>query len=202
MPDLPRLLIWGSSGHASVVADVVLNEARFEVAGLIDDMDPRARQTPSGPVLGGRDVLPRLLREGVAQILVGIGDNSVRRRLAEHAQKIGFGLARAVHPRATVAAGVSVGPGTVIMAGAVINPGARIGSNVIVNTSASIDHHCLIGDGSFVGIGTVVRERIRIGSECTIGAGSVVVSDLPDGVLALGCPARPVRASSRSTAER
>jgi carbonic anhydrase/acetyltransferase-like protein (isoleucine patch superfamily) len=45
-----------------------------------------------------------------------------------------------------------------------------------------------VGDGSFIGIGSVVRERASIGVECTLSAGSVVLGDLPDRALAVGCP--------------
>ena len=50
----------------------------------------------------------------------------------------------------------------------------------------------------FVGrcIGSVVREGVHIGSDVMIGAGSVVLHDIPDGVLAYGVPARVVRQTS------
>jgi sugar O-acyltransferase (sialic acid O-acetyltransferase NeuD family) len=209
-----RLLIWGAAGHASVVADIVRAEERYQIAGMIDDLDPQPRQLPTGMVLGGCDELPKLLAAGVRHIIIGIGDNTMRRRCAAYAQEIGFELVGAVHPRATLAAGLALGAGTVVMAGAVINPGARIGSNVIINTCASVDHDCVladgihvcpgthlagnvtVGEGTFIGIGSAVRERVRIGAECVVGAGSVVVSDLPDRVLSFGCPARVVRTLS------
>ena len=211
MSSLNRILIWGASGHASVVADIDRAEAKFEIAGLIDDLNPSPRAMAFGQVQGGRTELPKLLASGVRHILIGIGDNAVRAKLAAHAESLGFQLAQAIHPRATFATGLAVGKGTVAMAGAVINPGTRVGNNVIINTGASVDHDCLVGDGvhicpgthvagnvaigegTFVGIGSAVRDRVRIGSRCVIGAGSVVVGDLPDDVLAYGNPARMMR---------
>ncbi len=214
MSTLNRILIWGASGHASVVADILRAEERYEIAGLIDDLNPSPREVAFGQVLGGRGELPKLLAAGVKHIIIGIGENAVRARLAAHAESVGFQLAQAVHPRATLAAGLALGKGTVVMAGAVINPGARVGCNVIINTCASVDHDCVIGDGAhicpgthvagnvtigdgtFVGIGSAVRDRVRIGRRCLIGAGSVVVRDVPDDVVAFGNPARVVRALS------
>jgi acetyltransferase-like isoleucine patch superfamily enzyme len=47
--------------------------------------------------------------------------------------------------------------------------------------------------GSWVGVGSVVREGVHIGSDVMIGAGSVVLHDIPDGVLAYGVPAAVIR---------
>ena len=100
-----------------------------------------------------------------------------------------------------------------IVAGSVINPAAAIGENVIINTGSSVDHECIIGGrgthragGAF---GGVCHRRARfvgryrfggkgrsIGSDVMIGAGSVVLRDIPDGVLAYGVPARVVRQTS------
>jgi len=218
MSDLRRVVIWGASGHASVVADIIRAEGQYQVAGLLDDVDPY-RQVAFGRVLGGRDQLPKVRASGVHHLVIGIGDNTVRRELAAYAQELGFELVSVVHPRATLAAGVVLGAGTVVMAGAVINPGTRVGRNVIVNTCASVDHDCVLGDavhvcpgthlagnvaignGTFIGIGSVVRDRVRIGAECVVGAGSVVIEDLGDRVLAYGSPARVVQ-PARLNADR
>ena len=47
-----------------------------------------------------------------------------------------------------------------------------------------------IGDCTFIGANSVILMGVTIGSHCIIGAGSVVTSDIPDGALAVGVPAR------------
>lgn len=208
-----RLVIWGASGHASVVADVVRSRGEYEVAGFIDDVNPEREgvRFRDATILGDRERLDGLLQEGVEHLICGFGNCEMRLRLSELAREKGFSLATAIHPRATLASGVEVGGGTLVVAGAVINPGAAIGDNVIVNTSASVDHDCVVEDGAhicpgaclagdvhvgraaWVGIGATVVERVRIGAGTTVGAGSVVVEDLPAGVVAYGTPARVVR---------
>ncbi len=50
-----------------------------------------------------------------------------------------------------------------------------------------------IGDNVWLGGSTVVCPGVSIGADTVVGAGSVVVRDLPAGVLAVGNPARVVR---------
>lgn len=51
-----------------------------------------------------------------------------------------------------------------------------------------------IGDAVWLGGRTVVCPGVTIGARTVIGAGSVVVKDIPAGVLAVGNPCRVVRA--------
>lgn len=51
----------------------------------------------------------------------------------------------------------------------------------------------VVGDNVWLGGGVVVCPGVTIGTNTVVGAGSVVVADLPAGVLAVGNPARVVR---------
>ena len=209
----PKLVIWGASGHAKVVADIVRLRGEHEIVGFLDDQDPTAAGRPffGAQVLGGQDRLRPLREQGVTHVIFGFGDGAARLRLAPVVRELGFTLATAVHPRAVVAADAAVGAGSVVAAGAVVGPGSTVGENVIVNTLAGVDHDAILGDGShvcpgahmggwvevgegaWVGIGATVRDRVKIGKRAVIGAGAVVLSDVPDGVVAYGVPARVIR---------
>jgi maltose O-acetyltransferase len=52
----------------------------------------------------------------------------------------------------------------------------------------------VIGDNVWLGGGVIVCPGVRIGADTVVGAGAVVVRDLPAGVVAVGSPARVVRA--------
>lgn len=208
-----KLVIWGASGHASVVADILRSRGEYEIAGFLDDTTPARGDGEfcGAPVLGGREQLDTLPRMGIEHLIFGFGNCEARLRLSELARAKGFTIATAIHPRAVVASDVTVGYGTVVAAGAVVNPGAKIGHDVIINTCASVDHDCVVGDGAhispgahlaggvsvgrgaWVGIGAAVVDRARIGAGTTIGAGAVVVDDIPEGVVASGVPARTRR---------
>ncbi len=216
MSILPSVVIWGAGGHALVVADIIrlgVWEGRgCPLLGFLDDVNPERAGEPFGgaTVLGGREQLDELLGVGINHLIIGVGDNEARLRLADLVRAKGFHLARAIHPQAILETdvSVSVGEGTVIMAGAVVQPGCSIGKNVIINTGATVDHGCVIDDGvhiapgahlggnvrvyrgAFVGMGAIVVPGVTIDPGAIIGAGSVVLKDVLAGTTVYGNPAR------------
>ena len=208
-----KLVIWGAGSHALVVADIVRLGDRYEIAGFLDNINPeRAQEAFCGArILGGKEQLDDLPQQGVTHLICAITNNRVRLELAELACTKGFQLATAIHPQSTIAAGVPIGAGTVIVAGSVINPGARLGDNVVIFTSATVDHECTIEDGVWINagvhlggqvivgraatieLGATVAGRVRIGADAVVGAGSVVLHDIPNNVLAYGTPAKVIR---------
>ncbi len=80
-----------------------------------------------------------------------------------------------------------------------VDPGypLTIGKNCTIGHKAML-HGCTIGDGSLIGMGAIVLNGARIGKNCLIGAGALVTerSEIPDGSMVLGAPARVKRALS------
>jgi UDP-N-acetylbacillosamine N-acetyltransferase len=208
------IVVWGASGHARVVVDILGLLDAYEVIGFLDDVNPeRKGEIFCGQyVLGGQEQLPLLRAQGVGHLVFGFGQCAARLRLAKIVRQNGFTLPALFHPKATIAADVAIGEGTLFAAGSVTGAGAVIGDLAIINTCASVGHECTLGDGvhicpgvhlgggtrvgagSWIGIGATVIDHLTIGAGVLIGAGAVVVEDIPDGVVAYGAPARPVRA--------
>ena len=74
----------------------------------------------------------------------------------------------------------------------------RIGANCsishLISISAAADGRGpVIGDRVWIGAHAKIVGPYRIGSDATVGAGTVIQSDIPEGVLCLGNPGRPVR---------
>jgi len=176
------------------------------------DLDLLARRGAN--LLGGLEQLARL----DADYLIGVRDAARRARLDGIASAAGRRPATLVHPSASVGGDVRLGPGTVVCALACLTTNVRTGRHVIVNVGASIGHDCQVGDyaalapgarvGGGVSVGTgawigsaasVVGPR-AVGSGAVVAAGSVVLADVPAGLVVAGSPARPVRdAAGRST---
>ena len=49
-----------------------------------------------------------------------------------------------------------------------------------------------VGEYSFIGANSTIMPGVTIGHHCVIGAGSVVTKDVPDGMVAVGVPARVI----------
>lgn len=204
-----KLAIWGASGHALVVAEMVRLQKEYELVGFLDDtnIERKNKQFLGLPVYDGEQ-LDELKDLGVNNMILGFGDCQARLKLHSVAKEKGFSFITAIHPNAVVSQNVEIGEGSVIAAGAVVNPGSKIGCNVIVNTCASVDHECVvkdgahvcpgvhlggrvtIGRGTWIGIGTTVTERVKIGDHSIIGAGSLVLRDTPSKAVAYGVPAK------------
>ncbi len=50
-----------------------------------------------------------------------------------------------------------------------------------------------IGDNVWLSGGVIICPGVQIGSNVTIGAGSIVTKDIPDNVVAVGNPCRPIK---------
>lgn len=208
-----RALVWGASGHAAVVADAARRSAKWDVVGFVDEIRPARRGEPfAGSIVrGGSEVLGAGDLADVRHVLLGVGDNRARLRIADQIEQRGFVLGTVVHPSASIGDEVELGAGVFVSAGAVVNAGAVLGRAVIVNSNAVVEHHCQLGEGvhvapgallagnvkvgrlTWVGIGAVVIEKLELGAESILGAGAVVVQNLPGGVVAYGVPAAAKR---------
>ncbi|MBX3057504.1 MAG: acetyltransferase [Anaerolineae bacterium] len=208
-----RVIVLGAGGHGQVVADILwrmqaAGEA-VEPVGFLDDADSWQGQRVSKlPVLGKTADLFRITHDA---LVVAIGNNLTRQQVTRILQAQGEQFITVCHPTAVIAPDVQIGSGTMICANVVINPGTVIGSHVILNTACTVDHHNQIGDfahiapgvhlggdvqigvGSLVGIGSIVTPQRQVGNWCTVGAGAVVIQDVPDGVTAVGIPARIIK---------
>ena len=51
----------------------------------------------------------------------------------------------------------------------------------------------VVGDDAWLGVGVTVLDNVRIGRGAVVSAGAVVTSDIPDGGIAMGVPARVVK---------
>jgi UDP-perosamine 4-acetyltransferase len=204
------VIVVGAGGHGAVVADILLSDhPRFELMGFTD-ANAKAVGPFGYPVLGDDSVLASLHAEGLRHALVGLGDNGRRAQAAAVLAGIGLDSPTLISARAAVSSRATLGVGVVVMPGAVINAGAQIGDFAIVNSGAVVDHDCrvgrfahlapnctlagqvVVGPHCFVGAGASVIPGVSLGAGAVVGAGACVLADVPDEVVAIGVPARPM----------
>ena len=187
----PILLI-GGGGHCKSVIDVVEQENRFVIAGIVDRKDLVGTKVLDYEVIGCDDDLQELFKKYKnAIIAVGqIKSPKTRVKIFTILKTIGFELPVIISAQAYVSKYSTIGEGTVVMHHALVNAGAKIGKNCIINTKALIEHdaiiedNCHISTGAIVNGGVSVKENTFYGSNATsnqyaeasgfIKAGSIV----------------------------
>jgi len=211
---MDNIVIIGSSGHAKVIIDIVQQEGKYKIVGLLDSYNKVGASTLGYRVLGTEEDLPELINiHSLKGILIAIGDNFVRSKLVTRVRELcpELSFVCAVHPKASIAADVSIAEGTVIMAGVSINPCCFVGRFCILNTNSSLDHDsimsnfaslapgattgggCQIGEYSAISIGAVLNHGVHVGEQSIVGACSLVMKPVESFVVAYGVPAKKIR---------
>jgi sugar O-acyltransferase (sialic acid O-acetyltransferase NeuD family) len=187
------IILIGGGGHCKSVIDVIEQEGRFEIAGIVDKPELLGSNVLGYSVIGNDSDLGNLAkRYQYALITVGqIKSPLLRIKLFDLATEAGFILPSIISPNAYVSKYASIGNGVIIMHNALVNVSASIGDNCIVNSKALIEHDCLISkhchvstnatinggvivqSGCFIGSGTITKESITIGENSFIKAGSL-----------------------------
>lgn len=216
MSEAPRYILWGSAGHAKVLASLI-NLLGGTVVALFDN-NPRSEPVLSGvPLYYGFQGFNKWISEqkdpnsfyGIA----AIGGSRGQDRLIIHNyfRSYGIKINSMIHPNAFVCSTASIGVGTQVLASALVASDTFVGDACIINHRAAADHECILGDGAhlapgstlcgcvkvgdntMIGAGAVVLPRITIGENTIIGAGAVVTRNIPEGVVVVGNPARIMR---------
>lgn len=211
---MQNIVIFGASGHGSVVLDCIEKEGKYKVIGFIDSFRKKGTEVNGYSVLGSEYDLPFLVeKHQIFGGIVAIGDNWTRNLLVERILKIvpEFNYVSAVHPNAEIGKDVQIGRGSVVMPGVTINANAIIANHCILNTNASLDHdgfmnnfsslapnvcvggNFILGRGSAICLGTNIIENITVGEYSVVGAGSLLVGNVSDCLMVYGAPAKIVR---------
>lgn len=199
-----RILLYGASGHAKVICEILEAQHRTLYA-LIDD-NPNITSLLDYPVY---NTLQQAQVATSDECIVSIGNNRIRKIVAAKLQPLTF--TTAIHPSAVISARSSIGTGTVVMPNVSVNVHTKIGEHVILNTNCSVDHDCVIedfvhispnaaiagnvqvGEGTQIGIGASIIQNIRIGKWVVVGAGAVIIRDVPDYAVVVGNPGRIIK---------
>jgi len=170
-----KIILIGGGGHCHSVIDVIEQESRFEIIGIVDKKELIGKSILGYRVVACDDDLEALFENCKnAVITVGqIKSNQVRAVLFQKLKEIGFHLPTIISPLAYVSKHARVDEGTVIMHHALVNANAKVGKNCIINTKALVEHdtivenNCHIATASVLNGGIIVKENTFFGSNAT-----------------------------------
>ncbi|CAB3701318.1 acetyltransferase [Achromobacter aegrifaciens] len=212
-------LIWGSAGHALVLADLLSLKGERVIA--LFDNNPDATSVLDGvPLYHGAQALKNWVqaqdsrRGRQAAVAIGGSRGADRQSISDLLRDHGFTLPPLIHPTAYVTPSARISEGCQLLANSMIGSAVRVMRDCVINSSANIDHECLlspgvhvapgatlcgcvsVGENTMIGAGACILPRVKIGANCIIGAGSVVLRDVPDFSVVVGNPARTIKYTS------
>jgi len=209
-----KMFIYCAGGFGREVYDMAwrANQAhgKWTAIYFIDDY------AESGSDFYGTKVytLAAVLREfdpAEVEVVIANGEPLYRQKIYDKVMAHGVRLGTVVESSAVVSSQCELAPGTIVAPFCQLSGWIKLGRNVAVNTMSIVGHdvqlgdHCVvssmvnlgggcrIGDNSYLGMGALIKEGVTIGRDVIIGMGAVVYNDIPDGMIALGNPARPMR---------
>jgi len=197
------MFIYGASGHAKVIIDIITSKKNESIDFIFDD-DHSIKE------LQGFKVNHEFTTEMLSQkTVIAIGNNRTRKKISENIEYMFCDAL--IHSSAVLSEKTQIGQGTVVMPNAVVNSSSQIGSHCIINTGSIVEHdvkignyahvspastitgNVQIGEGTQIGAGATIIPGIKIGRWVTVGAGAVIINDIPDFSVVVGNPGRIVK---------
>ncbi len=208
------IYILGAGSMARETLDIYKDASKLdEVAGFIEEDCQRIdSRICSKPIMG--DPVISALPDN--SIFIGAMGSPRRKRWIEEIESRCFDFDTIVHPSVIMGDLVNIGKGCIICPGVILTCNVEMGKHSIININTTINHDCTIGnfvtvgpgvniggnaaigDGCWISIGVTIIDRVCVGKGSYIGAGAVVTKDIPENVLAVGVPAKPLRVLTES----
>lgn len=170
-----EIILVGGGGHCKACIDVIEQEGRFAIAGIVDVPEKKYHNVLGYPVIGSDSELAQLVKT-FPNVLITLGHiRSPNRRIALFNDLLQIGARFHViqSPLAYVSSHAYVAQGTIVMHHALINAGARVGVNCIINNKALIEHDAVIEDHCHISTGAIINGGVTIGSGSFFGSGAV-----------------------------
>ena len=173
---MDEIILIGGGGHCESVIDVIEQESRFKIAGIIDKSEFMGSKIFDYKVIASDDDLEKLAQKyRYAIVTVGqIKSPSLRIKLFDRAERIGFIMPSIISPRAYVSKHAYIGAGSVVMHDVMVNANARIGKNCIINTKSLIEHGSEVGDNCHISTAVCINGGVIIESSCFIGSNATL----------------------------
>jgi sugar O-acyltransferase (sialic acid O-acetyltransferase NeuD family) len=169
-----QIILVGGGGHCTSCIDVIEQENRFSIEGIIDVPSKIGTANLGYRTIGNDEDLPEIIKQ-FRYFLITVGHISspdTRIRLFNQVLQKGGGFPVIISPYAYVSKHSTIGDGTIIMHHAIVNAGARIGKNCIINSKALVEHDAEIGDHCHISTGAVINGNVKVGKNTFFGSGA------------------------------
>ena len=170
-----KIVLIGGGGHCKSVIDVIEQENKYEIIGIVDKKELFGNDVLGYKIIGCDNELETIFQTCKnAFITVGqIKSNKVRVDLFNKVKQIGFNLPVVISPLAYVSKHSSIDEGTIIMHHALINANAKIGKNCMINSKSLIEHDVIVEDNCHISTASVLNGGVVVKENSFFGSNSV-----------------------------
>lgn len=168
------LIVYGGGGHAKMCIELLKQEGRFNIKGIVDDNISIGEKIFEIPVIGSALNLDHFIGKGLRKAIVGVGavlDRKVKNDIYRLLKSKSLQVPTIIHPTANIEPSVILGEGNQVMQGAIVGSDVTIGNNCIINAGCIISHDSKIGDHSHITPGAILAGGVTIGNNTVVGMG-------------------------------
>lgn len=184
-----QILLIGGGGHCKSVIDVIEQENKYEIIGIVDTKENIGKKVLDYEIIACDDDLKELFKTCQnAVVTIGhIKSNALRVKLFAKLKNIGFNIPVIISPLAYVSKYANIDEGTVVMHHALINANVKIGKNCIINTKALIEHDCIVEDNCHISTASVLNGGVIVRANTFFGSNATSKQDIIiDGFIKAG----------------
>ena len=207
-----KLILIGGGGHCKSCIDVIEQEGKYEIVGILDLLEKKGEKILGYEVIGHDGEYEKYHQQG-CEFLITVGQiksAAIRKKIFEKLNALDVKLAVVVSPRAYISKHALIEKGSIVMHNVLVNAGVKIGANCILNSGCNIEHDtvigehshvstgvfvngdCIIGNETFIGSNTTISSQVKVSNNVIIGAGSVVIKNIGTGSTVVGVPAKKI----------
>lgn len=213
MNTLEKLLIIGAGGFALEVIDLIesinsINQT-YDIIGLLDD-------NRKGLVLDKYNILGEISdykEYSNHSIIIAIANPNIRQAIYSKIVTDKFKMPNLIHPNTEISKYTDFEQNSAIIVNYAtqISAKVKIEKAVIIDSKSYIGHETIIkpfvtiypgvnisgknviNERSEIGLGSNIIQGLSVGSNTIIGAGSTVINNIDDNMIAVGTPCKPIK---------
>lgn len=173
-----KIILIGGGGHCKSCIDVIEQENKFEIVGILDTKE-KLGQEVLGYLINGTDAQIELFVNDDCNFLITLGQiesPELRIKIYNKLINLNAKVAKIISPLAHVSKYAEIEKGTIVMHGSIINADARVGENCIINTKSLIEHDAKIGSHCHISTGAIINGEAEIGEKSFVGSNATVVN--------------------------
>lgn len=208
------LILVGGGDHCSSCIDVIEQENKFQIEGIVDIKEKIGGNVLGYPIIGCDDDLPRLAKTR-SHFFITIGhvlSSEPRERVYHILKSLQVSIPTIISPLAYISKHAKIGEGCIIFPFSMVDVNAQIGNNCIVNIATTIAHSAIVGNHchiaancvlgkcivhsrTFIGGNSWINNGVEITSSTVIGCGSNVIRSISENGVYAGNPAKKLSPS-------